>query len=76
MLVIPVSDAWNPSLVIRAHTTTKLHELNTALDGSRGGWRCKLGASIDAVGVEIGAASVARGGKTHFHTHTNTGIND
>ena len=28
-------------VVIRAHTTTNLHELKTALDAGRGGWSCK-----------------------------------
>ena len=36
MLEIPVTP-----VAIGAHTSTKLHELNTALDASRRGWRCK-----------------------------------
>ena len=35
------SSGWNFSLIIRAHTTTKIHELKTVLDTSRGRWRCK-----------------------------------
>ena len=30
------SSGWNLSLAIRAHITTKLHELKTALNASRG----------------------------------------
>ena len=36
MLVIPVTP-----VLIRAYTTTNLHELETALDAGRGGWRYK-----------------------------------
>ena len=43
------SYGWNFSLVIRVHIT-KLHELKTALDASRGKWRCKQGASTDSSG--------------------------
>ena len=39
----------NVSLIIRVHIT-KLHELKTALDASRGKWRCKQGASTDSSG--------------------------
>ena len=68
-LVIPLTP-----VVIRAHTTTNLHELKMALDAGRGGWRCKQRASTDAVGAEIGGALVAFEGQssTHTHQHTNT----
>ena len=41
--LVPASNSassWNLSLAIRAHITTKLHEIKTALDASRGEWRC------------------------------------
>ena len=53
------SYAWNLPLAIRAHATTKLHELTMALHTSRGGWMCKYRASTDAVALEIGDALVA-----------------
>ena len=61
---------------IGAHITKKLHELKTALDASRGGWRCKQGASTDAANIEIGCTLVAFEGQTsmhrQIHQYTNT----
>lgn len=56
-----------PSLVDRAPTTTKLDELKTAFDASRGGWRCKPGASVDTVGIGIEGDFVSREAQTSLH---------
>ena len=77
--LVPVcnsSSSWNLSLGNRVHTTTKLHQLKTDLDASRGEWRCKQGASIDTVGVEIGCALVAFEGQSSRHTQTDGGSNN
>lgn len=49
-------------LVMRAFNMTKLCELGTALNTSRGGWVCFLGAFRDPVLGEIDGAFVAHGG--------------
>ena len=58
----------NFSLINSADTTTKLHELNTALDASRGGWRRKQRASTDAVGLGLGGGLVACEGQISRHS--------
>ena len=52
-------DPWY--LVSRPFNMTKLRDLGTALDTSRGGWRCYLGAFKDAVNFEIDVDFVAHG---------------
>ena len=54
--------------------TTKLDEVNTALDASIAGWTRYSQAPIDGVGVENSAGSVAHGGarQTYQHTHSLT----
>ena len=65
MLAIPVMP-----LVLRAHATTNVHELKTALDAGRGRWRCKYGTFAGAVRVKIGGAWVAFEGQSSMHIHT------
>ena len=57
-----------PSLLVRAPTTTQLDKLDTAFDASRRGWRCKLGTSIDSVCFESHDAFVLRDVQTSLHT--------
>ena len=52
-------DPWY--LICRRFNMTKLCELGTALNTSRGGWRCYLGAFKDAVNFEIDVDFVAHG---------------
>ena len=70
------SSSLNLSLAIRSHITTKLHELKTALDASRGEWRCKQGASTDAAKLEIRCALVGFEGKSSMHTQQYMGRNN
>ena len=65
MLVIPVTP-----LVVRAHTTTNLHELKKALDAGRGGWRCSEGGFTDVVRVEIDGALLSLKGQNSMHRET------
>ena len=52
------SYGWNFSLVIGAHTTTKLHELKTALDASR--WmEVQITGPTNGDALEIGGVLVA-----------------
>ena len=64
------STGWNFSLVTIGHITTNPHEHTTALGASREEWRCRYGASTDALGVEIGCAFAAFEGRTSMQTHT------
>ena len=68
----PVTPGTYPAYLEHIRTTTDLHELNMALDASRDGPTCKLRASTDAVGVEIGGALAACEGQSLMHTHQQT----
>ena len=72
--VIPVSAGTSPWQVEHIFITTKLHELKTALEASRGEWRCKYEASTDAARVEINCALVAFGINLNAYTHQHTRI--
>ena len=60
------------------YIATRLHELKTALDASKGEWTCKYGGSIDALGADFHVFfSGVRGTKLNPHTiitqiHQNT----